>query len=133
MAKQLSLDKKTKDQFWNIVEDCLVELYKVPRGEAHRRRQDLREKIEYTPDETMKKAFGRREDCMSDIFYHEEPLYVAEDIAKGKMLEEIEKSGLFDNKTKKELSNIISESRTPELFEIKIGQVYESIRAKYNW
>ncbi len=80
----------------------------------------------------MKKAFKDQEDYMTDIFYHDEPLHIAEDIAKGKTSEQIMNSRFFDEKTEKALTYEIAMSRPIELSE-EDNKRYFSIRERYGW
>lgn len=64
------INSKSKDAFWDVVEDCLVEIHGLSKLRAHQRSQDLRTGIE-TPPAGMS----------SEIFYHAEPFDVACDIA----------------------------------------------------
>jgi len=63
------IKQKAKDEFWAIVEECLVEIFDVAGPEAARKSRKLRKTIEQSPPE----QYG-------DIFYHAEPIHVAEDI-----------------------------------------------------
>ncbi len=62
---------KAKDAFWEVVEDCLVEIHRLAKLDAHERSMDLRTRIESPPT-----------GMSSDIFYHAEPFDVACDIAE---------------------------------------------------
>jgi hypothetical protein len=64
------IDPYAKDQFWNVVEDCLREIFQLDPQEAHSRSKKLRQVIE-TP----------RPAVSDDIFYHDEPFDVASDLA----------------------------------------------------
>ena len=64
------IDQKAKDAFWDVVEDCLVEIHGFHKAVAHKRSLDLRTRIESPPS-----------GMSSDIFYHTEPFDVACDIA----------------------------------------------------
>lgn len=59
-----------KDEFWSVVEECLVKFHNQEKKAAHLASQLLREKIESPP-------VG----ISGDIFYHAEPFNVACDIA----------------------------------------------------
>ncbi len=63
------IDPKAKDAFWEVVEDCLVEIHGLSKPDAHKRSMDLRTRIESPPT-----------GMSSDIFYHDEPFDVACDI-----------------------------------------------------
>ena len=69
------IDSKTKDVFWEIINECLVEIHGLSQREAHKRSLDLRTRIE-----------SSQAGISSDIFYHAEPFDVACDIA-GKQLD----------------------------------------------
>ncbi|ETX01489.1 MAG: hypothetical protein ETSY2_37165 [Candidatus Entotheonella gemina] len=60
------IDLKAKDEFWAIVEECLVELYRLPTPDARQRSEDMRIRIEAPPT-----------GMSSEIFYHSEPYDVA--------------------------------------------------------
>lgn len=64
------IDPKVKDRFWDVVEDCLVEIHRFSKHDAHKKSLDLRARIESPPS-----------GMASDIFYHTEPFDVACDIA----------------------------------------------------
>ncbi len=66
-----TIGKKAKDAFWNVVEDCLVEVHGLPRQDAHQRSMDLRTRIE-----SPLPGIG----ISSEIFYHADPFDVACDI-----------------------------------------------------
>jgi hypothetical protein len=65
------IQKKTKDSFWEVVEDCLIEFHDFSKRNAQERSAKLREKIEHPP-----------KGMSSDIFYHAEPFDVACDLAE---------------------------------------------------
>jgi hypothetical protein len=69
------IDPPAKDAFWDVVEECLIEIHGLSQSEAHRRSADLRTRIESPPS-----------GMSSDIFYHAEPFDVACDIV-GKPLD----------------------------------------------
>jgi hypothetical protein len=60
------IDREAKGAFWKVVEDCLVEIHRLSRTDAHKRCSDLRKRIESPAD-----------DLSSDLFYHNEPIDVA--------------------------------------------------------
>lgn len=66
---------QAKDEFWNVVEDCLDEIHGIPRPQAQRSSESLRKLIE-----------SKKSDAPTgppiDIFYHNEPFDVSCDIAK---------------------------------------------------
>ncbi len=97
-----AIPKETKDLFWRIVEECLIEFHHVPQPEANAKSMDLRARIESPPEEIMKKAFKDPGDYMEDIFYHNEPFHVACDIAGKELnLAKPEYSSLYDSILKK--------------------------------
>jgi hypothetical protein len=57
--------------FWAIVEDCLVAFHGMSKGTAHGKTNAFRKKVRNPP-----------EGISGDIIYHEEPFYVACDIAQ---------------------------------------------------
>jgi hypothetical protein len=61
---------KNKAAFWGAVEDCLVEFHNLSRDVAHEKSATFRECIEALPRRTTE-----------DIIYHEEPFYLACDLA----------------------------------------------------
>jgi hypothetical protein len=56
--------------FWNVVEDCLVEFHGLPKATAIERTTKLRKELKSMPPD---------ED--SNLIYHEEPYFVAADLA----------------------------------------------------
>ena len=68
-----TIGNKAKDAFWNVVEDTLVEIFGLPRHDAHQKSRDLRTRIELPLPGI---------DNLSEIFYHNEPFYIACDIAE---------------------------------------------------
>lgn len=67
--------QRVKDEFWEIVKDCLVEFHDLPLPKARDSSCDLRARIEFAP-----------RGISTAIFYHSEPFDVACDIA-GKQLD----------------------------------------------
>ena len=65
---------KTKDCFWNVVEECLKIFHGIGKEDAREKVSALREKIE-SPAAGMS----------SDIFYHSEPFDVACDLAEKRL------------------------------------------------
>jgi len=59
-----------KDGYWSIVEDCLVAIHGLNRSDARKKGASLRKKMERT-----------NKGVTDDLFYHNEPFYVACDIA----------------------------------------------------
>lgn len=59
-----------EERFWRVVEDCLVELHGFTRAEAEARWQDLVRRLRGHPDRGVE-----------EMIYHDEPLYVANDLA----------------------------------------------------
>ena len=65
------IDRKAADAFWQLVTACLMGFHGFSESEADRESLDLRRRIESPP-------VG----LSSDIFYHEEPFFVACDLAE---------------------------------------------------
>lgn len=65
-----------KDAFWAIIVDCLVLFHGISPAEATAAADDLRARIE-----TPLPLEGPPAPWDKDLFYHNEPLYVADDIA----------------------------------------------------
>jgi hypothetical protein len=63
------IDKKAKDTFWGVVEDCLVEFHKLSKHDARQESLYLRTQIKSPPP-----------GLSSEIFYHNDPFYVACDM-----------------------------------------------------
>lgn len=72
---QTQKNRQARDSFWEVVEDCLVEIHQLPRVDAHARRNTLRTRLEQPPP-----------GISSEIVYHAEPFDVACNIA-GKQLD----------------------------------------------
>jgi hypothetical protein len=70
-----SLPAKLKKAYWQVVADCLVELYGVQPLEARRRVRDLRGRLEAPAADSSEPP------AWPDLFYHQEPLYVAAELA----------------------------------------------------
>jgi hypothetical protein len=68
------IDLAAKNAFWDVVEDCLVNLHGLQPGDARQRAQDFRARIESPPT-----------GMSSDIFYHNEPFDVACDLADNEL------------------------------------------------
>jgi hypothetical protein len=64
------IDAKVKETFWDVVEECLIEIHGLSKPDAQTRSMDLRTRIESPPS-----------GMSSDIFYHAEPFDVACDLA----------------------------------------------------
>jgi hypothetical protein len=62
--------QKAKNDFWSVVEDCLVEFHGLARRDAHQRSKDLRKRVEAPPS-----------GISGEMLYHAEPFDVACDIA----------------------------------------------------
>ena len=65
------VDPMIKKAFWGAVEDCLVEIHKLERADAHQKREDLRRRIESPPP-----------GLSSVLIYHDPPFYLACDIVE---------------------------------------------------
>ncbi len=57
-------------KYWCVVEECLVQLHGLSREDAETRWQDYRRRLEENPLPGL-----------ADSVYHDEPLYVANDLA----------------------------------------------------
>ena len=66
--KRLSLG--TKDDFWAVVRDCLVDLFGVSSQVADSLSNDRRAAVEFVP-----------KPLKSNVYYHREPFDVAADLA----------------------------------------------------
>jgi hypothetical protein len=64
------IDLAAKNAFWSVVEDCLVEIHKLPLVDARGRVSKLRSQIDHPP-------LG----LSGDVIYHDEPFDVACDLA----------------------------------------------------
>jgi hypothetical protein len=64
------IDPSTKDRFWLVVEDCLIQFHQVDVLGAIQRARSARQTAESTPA-----------DIVGDLIYHAEPFYIACDIA----------------------------------------------------
>ncbi len=62
-------DPHTRNEFWEVIRECLIELHGLPQFEALQRSHDLRQQIEAPPP-----------GLNSDFFYHNEPFQVACDM-----------------------------------------------------
>jgi hypothetical protein len=60
----------TDEKYWRVVEECLVELHGLSREEAAARWRDYRRRLA-----------RYRDPAVADLAYHDEPLYVANDLA----------------------------------------------------
>ncbi len=69
-----TIDPRMKKAYWNVVQDCLVEILGFSAREAKSMGNDLRRKIDKPPA-----------GISGDIFYHNEPFDVACDLAKKKI------------------------------------------------
>lgn len=63
-------DALARNEFWQVVEDCLVDLFNQPRQQAREAWLSLAQHVESTPQRLP-----------SDTFFHAEPYDVACDIA----------------------------------------------------
>jgi hypothetical protein len=64
------IDRESKQSFWKVVEECLVQIHRLEPMEARARSTDLRKRIEHPP-----------RGLDGDDIYHAEPFDVACDIA----------------------------------------------------
>lgn len=69
------ITQKSKDAFWAVVEDCLIEIHKLPPSRANQLCDELRRKID-------SKTIPQLQNPIPDLFYHVEPFDVASDIAQ---------------------------------------------------
>jgi hypothetical protein len=69
-ADSLTIDPAARDAFWLVVEDCLVQFHHATRPNASSKTQNLRTKIESSTTPLA-----------NELIYHDEPFYVACDIA----------------------------------------------------
>lgn len=68
------IDLQSKDAFWGVVEDCLVEIHKLARVDAQARVSNLRSKVDQPP-------VG----LSGEVIYHDEPFDVACDLANSRL------------------------------------------------
>jgi hypothetical protein len=71
MTDRLTIDAQAKDAYWKVVTDCLIKFHGKSGQDAQNLTCDYRRKVEDPGDEPV-----------GDIIYHEEPFYVACDLAK---------------------------------------------------
>jgi hypothetical protein len=64
------ISRHAKDSFWEAIQDCLVEIYGLPRSKAVAKSSAFRKRVETASPQRH-----------ADIFYHAEPIDVAKDIA----------------------------------------------------
>jgi hypothetical protein len=62
---------RVKDGFWGAVVDCLVEFHNMARADAASQSDELRHKLDNPPP-----------GLMDNLYLHEEPCYIACDIAE---------------------------------------------------
>ena len=89
---KLSIDSKAKSRFWKVVEECLVKLHHLKPQEAQSKTRGFRAAIE-----SDKEKYG-------DMIYHDEPFYVACDLAD---LVEVPNQEQLLSKTREEYSAIL--------------------------
>lgn len=65
-SQSSGLSLAARNAFWEVVEECLVEFHQLPRQDAMIKALEFRRKVESPPP-----------DIDGDIVYHEEPFYVA--------------------------------------------------------
>jgi hypothetical protein len=70
-AQVTSRTQTNRNEFWSIVNDCLVEFHKLTRHDARYRTRRLRDRIESAPRSTPTVSF-----------YHSEPFDIACDLAE---------------------------------------------------
>jgi hypothetical protein len=66
-----NLTRTVKDAYWDVVQECLTDIFQVPPPVASSVCKDRRADVEFAP-----------KNVNSDIFYHREPFDVAEDLVK---------------------------------------------------
>jgi hypothetical protein len=66
--------KYDPSSYWRVVEDCLVELFGLPRNDAQNDVSEYRARLNSLPP-----------DVDQDIVYHDEPFNVASDLADRKL------------------------------------------------
>jgi hypothetical protein len=81
----LNLPPRLKDDFWQIIEECLIQLHHKDPVDANQLVQDLRQKIENPPAGVV-----------SELFYHSEPFDVACDLAGSQLRFDQGKFDYFD-------------------------------------
>jgi hypothetical protein len=72
--------REEKRAYWGSVEDCLVQFHGIPKPSSHARTNAFRKRIARTPP-----------GINGDLIYHEEPFYVACDIAGMHCIEDQER------------------------------------------
>jgi hypothetical protein len=77
MARSLTI-KYDPTPYWRVVEDSLVEIHDLSRGEARKLVAELRGRLNALPPEIDQ-----------DIIYHDEPINVAADLVDRNLPEEI--------------------------------------------
>jgi len=75
LQRRRSLDTVVKDAFWDVVRDCLIDLFGVPTADASSLALDRRAGVDLAPAEVR-----------SSIYYHREPFDVARDLADSRPL-----------------------------------------------
>jgi hypothetical protein len=73
-AQNDQLDPRLKEEYWEVVVDCLTRFHQFSAADARARSEKLRASIEAPP-----------EGISSEIFYHAEPFDVACDLAKRRL------------------------------------------------
>jgi len=77
MARSLTI-KYDPSPYWRIVEDSLVEIHGLSRGEARKLIAELLERLDALPP-----------DVDQDVIYHDEPINVAADLVDRNLPEEV--------------------------------------------
>jgi hypothetical protein len=90
------LDPHAKDAFWSVVEDCLKRFHDHGEARAHQSALDLRRQVESPPP-----------GIDGELIYHDEPFYVACDLAG--IHDNPERDRLFEKNRK--LYDLILKSR----------------------
>lgn len=75
MPQPFTLSRRSKDDFWQVVEDCLRKFHQRTEPNARQLTEGLRGRIENAPPEIL----------MPDIIYHAAPFDVACDLADSQL------------------------------------------------
>jgi hypothetical protein len=65
-----TLDDQARDAYWKVVEECLIRIHHLDQSKASAKANALRRQVESPPP-----------DISGEILYHDEPFYVACDLA----------------------------------------------------
>ena len=78
---QAVIPREAKEAFWKTIEKCLIKFHGFNPEKAQKACLELYANIESMPIEFLKK----KEEYDSDIFYHNEPFYVACNLAQNSL------------------------------------------------